>query len=85
MTPRFGVLSVILVGIISPGWLRGQPRAAAPLSFDVASIKPAPRNSAGGERLRFLPGGRFVAENTPLCMPITAAYNWSSTRHCNAA
>jgi uncharacterized protein (TIGR03435 family) len=66
---------LIFVGIISPGWLRAQLRAAAPLSFDVASIKPAPTNSAGGERLRFLPGGRFVAENTPLCMLITAAYN----------
>lgn len=75
MTRRIAVLSFILAGIISPGRLRAQPHTAASLSFDVASIKPSPKNLAGGERLRFLPGGRFVAENTPLCMLITAAYN----------
>ena len=54
-------ISFILAGIISSQGLRAQPHTAASLSFDVASIKRSPKNLAGGERLRFLPGGRFVA------------------------
>jgi len=75
MTRKSELFSFVLFGIMSSQGLRAQPHPSASLSFDVASIKPAPKNLIAGERLQFLPGGRFVAQNTPLCMLITAAYN----------
>jgi hypothetical protein len=67
--------SAILAVAMIPHQMNSQPGAADRPSFDVASVKPAAGNVIRGERLQFLPGGRFIAENTPVCMLITTAYN----------
>jgi uncharacterized protein (TIGR03435 family) len=44
----------------------------SPPAFEVASVKPADPSKIG--RVRFLPGGRFLAENTPLEFVIQQVY-----------
>lgn len=54
-------------------------------SFEVASVKPSPPSASAGATVTstpgaFLPGGRFVARNSPLQMLIRRAYQDFSLR-----
>ena len=54
--------------------LPAQPQPAAPLAFEVASVKPSkPEDRRMG--MQFLPGGRLLVTNIPLRAIIAVAYN----------
>jgi uncharacterized protein (TIGR03435 family) len=72
---RVAAFLIILIAAVAPRQIAGQLPVVPSPSFDVASVKPAQNNVVRGERLQFLPGGRFTAENMPVCMLITTAYN----------
>ncbi len=63
---------LMLAGSFVPRWIAFAQRRA-PLSFEVASVKP---NDSGGLNfsIRILPGGRLRGFNAPLRSLITAAY-----------
>ena len=48
-------------------------QAAAPLTFEVASIKPAP--DARGTMIRIMPGGGLTVTNATLKLLLTLAYD----------
>jgi uncharacterized protein (TIGR03435 family) len=69
------VISVIVVGILGAPHLRAQPQPAAPLTFEVASVKPNTSSDLRGMGLRSSPGGRFVATGVPLLILVATAYH----------
>jgi bla regulator protein blaR1 len=63
----------IFVLLTTLTWVAAQPAAQAPVSFEAASVKvnkSADNSTSVGPR----PGGRFNAENAPLALLITMAY-----------
>jgi uncharacterized protein (TIGR03435 family) len=75
ITCVIGAIGFTLFGVVAPRQIQGQSHVPPLPTFDVGSVKPAQDNVGRGERLQFLPGGRFIAENIPVCMLITTAYN----------
>jgi bla regulator protein BlaR1 len=69
----------IAIGIVNAPPVRAQSQAAAPLAFEVASVK----QNRSGESLRapsmILPGGRFTATNNTLRALILNAYSIKPT------
>ena len=58
--------------VIAAGGLWGQ--AAAPLTFEVASIKPSAPDGRGS-MIRMMPGGGLTVTNATLRMLLTLAYD----------
>lgn len=70
----------VVIGILNAAAVRAQSDAAAPLAFEVASVRlnKSPDFRGGFD---FLPGGRFKATNLTLDWVIAVAYNvppWST-------
>jgi uncharacterized protein (TIGR03435 family) len=60
-----------------PGTADALPSTAAPMEFEVASVKSSSPDSRGG-RFQMQPGGRLTSENMPLRFLITRAFNTTS-------
>jgi len=66
------VAPIVIALFLAP---QSQAQPAAPMTFEVASVKP---HKAAGQALgfpRFLPGGRFTSSGVPLQIVIAVAYN----------
>jgi uncharacterized protein (TIGR03435 family) len=55
--------------------LAAQPQTLKPPAFEVASVKRNTSEDFRGAGLRYLPGGRFTAQNMPLFLIIAEAYH----------
>jgi bla regulator protein BlaR1 len=69
------VAAPIFVGVVSPPQSRAQQQAAAPIPFEVASVKSNKSTDRPG--LQALPGGTLAIKNAPLNILVMAAYNLS--------
>ena len=67
-----GTIAGVALVVIAASGLWGQ--AAAPLTFEVATIKPAAPD-ARGSFIRIMPGGALQVTNMPLKMLLTFAYD----------
>ena len=62
--------SILAIVLIAPGFAQ----LPAPLTFEVASIKPSNPDSPGGQ-IQFMPGGGLSLKSIPLRTMITLAYD----------
>ncbi len=70
----FAALTIpVVIGFVNVAPVRAQS-AASRLTFEIASVK-VNDSAARDGTLQFLPGGRFVARNTPLALLIATAYD----------
>jgi hypothetical protein len=67
------LILIAILATILPSSLWGQP-AARPLTFEVASIKPAAPD-ARGRMIRIMPGGGLTVTNVTLKLLLTVAYD----------
>ncbi len=66
------VAAPIIIGIMNPQQSRAQQQTAAPLPFEVASVKA--NKSADRPQLQVLPGGTLTMRNVPLNIVIMVAH-----------
>jgi uncharacterized protein (TIGR03435 family) len=77
---RLGALLLLIAASFSlPSLLRAQAPAAAPTTFDVASVR---KNTSGGGGAQFqiFPGGQFRATNATVRQLVQAAYDFTYER-----
>ena len=68
------VTTPVIVGVVNAPLIRAQSQSAAPVAFEVASVK-ANKSEDRRMGMQSTPGGRFTATNLPLYLLITVAYN----------
>src|SRR5438309_107336 len=69
------LLAVFLAGSLVSTWQVRAQTPAAPLEFEVASIKLIEATESAGGRVELLPGGKFTVTNLPLRTIILRAYD----------
>jgi bla regulator protein blaR1 len=63
------------IGIMEAPQVRAQQQAAAPIPFEVASVKPNTSTGLREIQMQTLPGGTLIFKNLPLRVIISQAYN----------
>jgi len=79
-SPRLPALLLLTMAFaLLPSLLRAQAPAAAPTTFDVASVR---KNTSGGGGAQFqiFPGGQFRATNATVRQLVQAAYDFTYER-----
>jgi uncharacterized protein (TIGR03435 family) len=68
------MVALMAVGMRSAPLMQAQ-QPVSTVAFEAASVKPNNSTDFRGSDWKFLPGGRFVASDTPLSIIIALAYN----------
>jgi uncharacterized protein (TIGR03435 family) len=69
------VAAPVVVGIVNAPLIRAQSQTAAPVAFEVASVKANKSEDRRRMGMQSTPGGRFTATNLPLYLLIAVAYS----------